>query len=226
MADAPAVDEVAAAKEAAKRAARENRALRKWIRDQLVEPHNFALSVPAIAKCLGNGKLYGLIQVSGNALRAYCHDNGPAESLRFLTGLGLDEDTAIRLRDGPPKKPRKKAGAAPPGGVESHGIETTGQKRNCHDAGPHAGEASTCQRPVHLAGSDDAPTVAPAAEVQTQLECTEASSHAATAAAVDAPADASVANHPGPERHQAGSSADSDGEAAPIMMEVDSRVSE
>ena len=48
----------------------------------------------------------------------------------------------------------------------------------------------------------------------------------ATAAAVDAPADASVANHPGPERHQAGSSADSDGEAAPIMMEVDSRVSE
>ena len=93
MADAPAVDEVAAAKEAAKRAAHENRALRKWIGDQLVEPHNFALSVPAIAKCLENGKLYGLIQVSGNALRAYCHDNGPAESLRFLTGLGLDEDT-------------------------------------------------------------------------------------------------------------------------------------
>ena len=45
MADAPAVDEVAAAKEAAKRAAHENRALRKWIGDQLVEPHKQHLLV-------------------------------------------------------------------------------------------------------------------------------------------------------------------------------------
>ncbi len=117
---ASAADEVAAAKEAAKRAAHESRALRKWIGNQLVEPDNFDLSVAAIAKCLEKGKIYGLIRVTGNLLRAYCRNNSPAESLQFLTDLGLDEDTANRLRDGPPKKARKKAGAAPPAGVESH----------------------------------------------------------------------------------------------------------
>jgi hypothetical protein len=166
MEDASAAEEeAAAAKAAAKRAAHENRALRKWIGDQLVDPDNFALSAAAIARCLEKGKLYGFIQVSGIALKAYCRDHSAAEGLQFLTDLGLDEATAIRLRDGPPKKARKKAGAAPPAGVESHATEPTGQKRRCPDAGPPAGEPSTCQQPVHLPGSDDALTVAPAADV-------------------------------------------------------------
>ena len=108
MGDAAADEEERAADEERRRVRKFTRiALCGWIRDRL-DLANYPLpSAPCtavIAECLERGSIFGQ-PLTGSTLKDYCFRN-PEQGLDLLLSLSLDRATALRLRDGPPPKPR------------------------------------------------------------------------------------------------------------------------
>ena len=111
---------VAAAEEEERAAEEERRRVRKgrrdtlcgWIRARLDLANHPLPSAPCpavIADCLERVRIFGQ-PLTGCTLKDYCFRN-PEQGLDLLLSLRLDPATALRLRDGPPPRPRVRRAA-------------------------------------------------------------------------------------------------------------------
>ena len=113
MRDAAADEEERAAEEERRRVRKGKRdKLCSWIRARLDLANHPLPSAPCpavIAECIERGRIFGQ-PLTGSTLKDYCFRN-PEQGLDLLLSLRLDPATALRLRDGPPPKPRVRRAA-------------------------------------------------------------------------------------------------------------------
>ena len=122
MRDAAAEEEERAAEEERRRVRKGKRdKLCSWIRARLDLANHPLPSAPCpavIAECIERGRIFGQ-PLTGSTLKDYCFRN-PEQGLDLLLSLRLDPATALRLRDGPPPKPRvRRAAELLPSGPEA-----------------------------------------------------------------------------------------------------------
>ena len=113
MRDAAAEEEERAAEEERRRVRKGRRdTLCGWIRARLDLANHPLPSAPCpavIADCLERVRIFGQ-PLTGCTLKDYCFRN-PEQGLGLLLSLRLDPATALRLRDGPPPRPRVRRAA-------------------------------------------------------------------------------------------------------------------
>jgi hypothetical protein len=113
MRDAAAEEEERAAEEERRRVRKGRRdTLCGWIRARLDLANHPLPSAPCpavIADCLERVRIFGQ-PLTGCTLKDYCFRN-PEQGLDLLLSLRLDPATALRLRDGPPPRPRVRRAA-------------------------------------------------------------------------------------------------------------------
>jgi hypothetical protein len=145
---------VAAAEEEERAAEEERRRVRKgrrdtlcgWIRARLDLANHPLPSAPCpavIADCLERVRIFGQ-PLTGCTLKDYCFRN-PEQGLDLLLSLRLDPATALRLRDGPPPRPRVRRAAG-----DLPVVSAPSQKRRL---GPRFYAPAICR--VDSAGRDD-----------------------------------------------------------------------
>ena len=150
MRDAAAEEEERAAEEERRRVRKGKRdKLCSWIRARL-DLANYPLpSAPCtavIAECLERGSIFGQ-PLTGSTLKDYCFRN-PKQGLDLLLSLSLDPATALRLRDGPPPKPRVRRAAGDPPVVSA--PRRLGPRFHAPAIGTDAAGRDDDGRPTHI----------------------------------------------------------------------------
>jgi len=146
MRDAAAEEEERAAGRRVRKGRRDT--LCGWIRDRLDLANHPLPSAPCqcpavIADCLERGRIFEQ-PLTGSTLKDYCFRN-PEQGLDLLLSLRLDPATALRLRDGPPARPRVRRAAG-----DLPVVSAPSQKRRL---GPRFYAPAICR--VDSAGRDD-----------------------------------------------------------------------
>ena len=188
MRDAAAEEEERAAEEERRRVRKGRRdTLCGWIRARLDLANHPLPSAPCpavIADCLERVRIFGQ-PLTGCTLKDYCFRN-PEQGLDLLLSLRLDPATALRLRDGPPPRPRVRRAAG-----DLPVVNVPGQKRRlgprCYD--PAIGRVDSAGRD----DDDDGGTLATSCTCVCVCVCV----HACNPARAPASASASTLPHMG-----------------------------
>jgi hypothetical protein len=184
----PMLDAAAAAEEDRRRVRQKD--LRKWIICRLnlanSPPLPFAPCIPVIAERLERGRIFEQ-PLTPSTLKDYCFRN-PERAVELLLSLDLDSATAVRIRDGPPPKPRVRHGSAT---GDLPVVNAPRQKRRlgprCYD--PAIGRVDSAGRDEH----DDDGTLATSCTCVCVCVCV----HACNPARAPASASASTLPHMG-----------------------------